>query len=107
MDKQSKNIFLKNSKGQSTIEYILLLLVVSFLGFSVLRSDRFKKFFGKDSAFFNTMAAQVQYSYRHGRLGTQSQIESDTFDYSGRHDTYKDNEKDESRFFIQLDKYPR
>lgn len=101
---QSKNFL--NSKGQSTVEYILLLLVVSVLGFSVVKSDAFKKFFGKDSVFFKTIAMQIQYSYRHGRLGTSDEINSDTFTYQKKHDTYKFNDEDKSRFFTIPEKYP-
>lgn len=106
MGEQTKNLLLRSNKGQSTVEYILLLLVVSVLGFSVLKSDQFKKFFGKDSVFFKTIALQMQYSYRHGRLGTLGEIESDPYSYGGRHDTYKMNGNEKSRFFMQSQKYP-
>lgn len=106
MGKQTKNILENNQSGQSTVEYILLMLVVTFLGFSVIKSDRFQKFFGKDSTFFKKIALQMQYSYRHGRLGSEEEIESDDTSFNGGHDTYRINGASESRFFMQTSKYP-
>ena len=107
MGLQVKNLLLKNQRGQSAVEYILLLLVVTVLGYSVIKSDAFKKFFGKDSVFFETIALQIQYSYRHGRLGTREQMESDQYTYNGKHDTYKLNDEERSRFFLPLEEYPK
>ncbi len=56
---------IKNEVGQSTVEYILLLAVVTSLFFSVFRSDTFQQFFGEDSAFFQTVAERVSMSYRY------------------------------------------
>lgn len=56
--------FIKSEKGQSAVEYILLLLVVGSLTFTVLKSRAFQDFFGEDSAVFQTLARRTGTSYR-------------------------------------------
>ena len=72
-----------NQKGQSTVEYVLLLVVVVSLAAAFMNSDTFKKFVGKDSQLIQKLARQIVYSYRHGLNGDD---ESGT-NYSGEHDT--------------------
>lgn len=95
---------LLNSKGQSTVEYILLLVVVASLAFTVFQSDAFKEFFGENSSFFATVKKRVQFTYRHGLEGEK---EEDNFSYNdGRnHFTYFNEEEGTTRFFLPLEGY--
>lgn len=80
----------------------MLFGVIMVLVFTVISSDRFKDFFGKDSAIFNALRERMMYSYRHGTFGTE-----DNTDYNNAtHDTYKMPGKNQSRFFSPLDAYP-
>lgn len=56
---------LKDQLGQSTVEYVLLLAVVSSLFFSVFKSDTFQQFFGENSSFFNAIAEKMRLDYRY------------------------------------------
>lgn len=90
-----------NQKGQSTVEYILLLVVVVSIATALMNSATFKKFVGKDSALMQKMVKQMSYSYRHGRLG-----QDDTSNYNGEHETYFDKSTGSSRFFTPRSSYP-
>ena len=59
---------MKNDKGQSTVEYILLLAVVTSLFFTVFRSEMFQKFFGENSSFFQTIAERIAMNYRYATV---------------------------------------
>lgn len=88
-------------KGQSTVEYVLLMAVVVSVALAFLNSPMVKRFVGKDSQLMQKLYIQMSYSYRHGRMG-----EVDGSDYSREHETYYDKEKGESRFFAPTSKYP-
>ena len=98
MEKQ-RNIILNNG-GQSLVEYILLLAVVVSLVFTAYKNRRFQDFFGEDSQFFNRIAREVEYSYRHGRISknrdNSDQLVHESFAIS----------IDESRFFFSRRSYP-
>ncbi len=55
-----------NNRGQSTVEYIMLFLVVMTLTMSVFKSQAFKEFFGENSSFFEAIIKKIEYSYRYG-----------------------------------------
>ena len=94
---------LKNSDGQSTIEYLLVLLVVISLGFTVFTSDAMKSLFGSESSVFAAIRARVEYSYRHALPGSV-----DNSNYSTSHDSYLNiNKAGKTRFFAPKGKYPQ
>jgi len=92
---------MKNQKGQSTIEYILLLVVVVSIAGGLMNSDAFKRFVGEDSELMQKMVRQMTYAYRHGRLG-----EVDESNYDREHETYFNKDEDRSRFFTPINVYP-
>lgn len=89
-----------NSRGQSTVEYILLLSVLISLALIVFHSDAFKKFFSEDSEFFSKLVERMEYSYRHGRLGKGNDLNFQ------KHQTYFNKDENRSRFFSPAEKYP-
>lgn len=108
---KSKSVnFLKNFKGQSLVEYVLLLAVLSSLGYSVYNGKRFKEFLAGDQGLFLTMRKGIAYSYRYGRE-YRKDIDFDEkmeFDYqSNKHDTYFNAEENSSRFFTGQEAYGR
>lgn len=107
MAKLSRTLFL-NNKGQSAVEYILLLAVISTLGFSFYNSQRFKDFMGGNAGFFEEMKKGMEYSYRYGREYRKS-VDHETamgFEYNGKeHDTYFDRVEGSSRFFAGIEPY--
>ena len=100
--------FLKNAKGQSLVEYILLLVVISSLGYSMYNTKRFKDFIGGNQGLFLTMRKGIAYSYRYGREYNRD-IDYDekmNFEYkTNQHDTYFNKEQGNSRFFTGINAY--
>ena len=93
-----------NEKGQSTIEYVLLLVVIASLAVTVFNSQAFKNIFGPESSFFTIMQNRVQFTYRHGLEG---ESDSDNFNYGDgtSHFSYFSQEENGSRFFLPLEGY--
>jgi len=89
-----------NEKGQSAVEYLLLLVVVTSLSYAVFKNPKFKEFFGQDSSFFAAMRDRMQYSYRHGLVGFE-----DNSSYTGIHDTYATGGS--TRFIAPVARYPQ
>jgi hypothetical protein len=110
MAKSEVTNFLKNSKGQSLVEYVLLLVVLSSLGYSIYNTKRFKDFIAGDQGFFLTMRKGIAYSYRYGReykndIDFEEKME---FNYqSNKHDTYFNADQNNSRFFTGTEEYGR
>jgi len=98
------NCWFLNNRGQSAVEYILLMAVLAALSLGVLRSPLFKDLLGNNSVFFKTLGSRVQFSYRHGFEG---QTESDSFNYgTATHQSYWNLDENRSRIFLNSDKYP-
>ena len=95
---------LLNNKGQSTIEYVLLLVVFVSLATTVFKSQAFQDLFGENSTFFATVKNRVQFTYRHGIEGEK---EDDNFDYGDAksHFSYFNEEDNKTRFFLPLGAY--
>lgn len=87
----------KLNKGQSSVEYILLLAVVVALAMGVFRSRQFQSFFGDDSEFFEAMKEHIEVNYRFG-MYVEDPTETPHSGYfvQGRN----------SRFFSGKDAYP-
>jgi Flp pilus assembly pilin Flp len=105
MDNKRQNLLL-NSKGQTAVEYILLLSVISVLTFSVINSKKFKDFMGPDSSFFAAIRSQVEFTYRHG-YANRAENDKTNNNYTSNHETYYNSEESKSRFFTGGDEYPR
>ncbi len=91
-----------NNKGQSAVEYILLLAVISSISYAFFNNQKFKEFFGKNSNYFTGLQQGMAYSYRYGRelKRTDNYEQAMSFNYSSpQHDTYYDNKTNKSRFF--------
>lgn len=102
MAKYRLSFILKNQSGQSAVEYILLLAVLSALTFSVLNNAAFKDFMAGNSGLFLTIRKGMEYSYRYG-LPSSPDIDLDEkrdFDLqSNKHDLYFNTKENASRFF--------
>ena len=97
-------ILSNNRRGQSLVEYIMLIAVLSVLTFSILNSAVFKEFFGEESSFFEETRKYLQFTYQHGRPKVGGKINE--ANYAGaRHATYVEGEGD-THFFIPLGATP-
>jgi hypothetical protein len=108
MAKLQNLVFLKNSQGQSVVEYILLLAVLSTLTFGLMNNKRFKGLIKGDRGLFVSLRHRMEYSYRYGReLNSDVDIEDAmSFKYqTNKHDTYYNEKENLSRFFSGQDPY--
>ena len=55
---------LKNNKGQSTVEYVLLMAVALTFMTTVWNSNAFKEFFSEDSNFFTAFSQRIRTTYQ-------------------------------------------
>lgn len=100
MAKQVCNLL--NQRGQSVVEYILLLAVITSLAFTVYSNPKFKQFFG-ERGFFEAMRGRIGFAYRYGYEGNDP---ADEFQYnSNKHKTYLNEETNLSRFFSPVEEY--
>lgn len=100
---------LKNNLGQSAVEYILLLAVISSLGYTFYNNKRFKTFLAGKDGMFASMKKGMSYSYRYGlELKAETPFEERAeFEYgTNKHDTYYNTKVNESRFFTGNVPYP-
>jgi hypothetical protein len=110
MDKFFSYKILKNKKGQSTVEYILLLAVLVSLSAVVLKNKKIKSLMAGKEGLFADMKKGMAYSYRYGR-DLDANVDYDqamSFEYSNnKHDTYFNETKGISRFFVGAEIYPK
>lgn len=100
--------FLRNSKGQSAVEYILLIAVLSSVGYSFYNNKKFKDFVGGEKGLFVELRKGMEYSYRYGRPMNEDSEEAMEFQYQSRnHDLYYNKEQGSTRFFTGLAPYGR
>jgi hypothetical protein len=105
MDKFLLDKTVANTKGQSVIEYILLLSVIAGLGSAVMNNKKFKGFLSGKDGMFLTMKKGMAYSYRYGIEYNNGMVYD--FDYSSpKHPTYMNAEAGSSHFFTNGKKYP-
>ena len=88
-------------KGQTLVEYVLILGMLALIGVSIFKSDAFKGIFGEDSLLFEKLNRKMSYEYRHGASGS---VDRSNNNYGGNHETYYINGK--TRFFIGVKPYP-
>lgn len=110
MDKFFFNKILKSNKGQSAVEYILLLAVISAIGTTFLRNKKFQDFIQGKNGLFANMKLGMAYSYRYGRTAEAGSDAALGFDYTtNQHDTYLSNSSGNagsSHFFSNTAHYP-
>lgn len=101
-NKRKVHILIRSEEGQSTVEYILLFVVVASLAITVFKSSTFQQFLGPNSSLFAAMAKRMEFSYRNGHNGLE-----DTFnDYKTTdHEAYKNKDDNRSRFFAPTSAY--
>ena len=101
MEKQRRNIL--NSKGQTMVEYVLLLSVILTLIAAVFKSDAFQNLWGPESEVFKALRERTEFTYRHGLIIEDISGDKTDNTYSGTHETYYDGQ---SRFFVPRENYP-
>ena len=104
---ENKDLFhLGNNKGQSALEYILLLAVVVSIGTTLFKSKIFTDFMGPNSVFFETLRTRYEYTYRYGAPPTGIEDPSEGNAYATKHESYFNGSVNETRFFTPVGTYP-
>jgi Flp pilus assembly pilin Flp len=96
-----------NEKGQTVVEYILLLSVAVSLVLTFYRSAAFKRLFGENGKVGGQIKSQNEFSYRHAysRNRPTADIDRNNKDI-GQHPSYADLNEGGSRFFGPKGAYP-
>ena len=98
---------LRNQKGQTVVEYILLMAVSVSLIITFINSDIYKRIFGSGGSLGTMIKEQNQFAYRH------AYVKRDTPDIprenpEGRdHPSYYNQTSGETRFFGPKLAYPQ
>ena len=95
---------LKNQKGQSSVEYVLLLVIVVVFVNTVIGSDVFKNFFGGDSAFFQGLATGISRNYRYASIVSEDETIGESPEFA--HPSFAVDGGGSSRFFVLSEEYP-
>ena len=82
--KHKKNLGL-SQRGQSIVEYVMLMAVVGTFITTLMNSNLIKDLLGPNSGFFSSMRLYNERTYQYGHYST-----TNNFSYSlgGEHDTY-------------------
>lgn len=96
---------LKSEKGQTVVEYILLMVVAFSLALTFYNSRFFKSVFGKDGKLGTKVKSQTEFAFRHGYQSTEQDIPADNKEIT-IHPTYSDTEAGSTRFFGPRKNYP-
>jgi hypothetical protein len=97
---------LKNKKGQSMLEYILLMAVMTTIGMTLFKSKVFTDFMGPNSVFFDELRSRYAFTYRYGSPPTGNEDPTEGNSYSNKHEAYFNGSTNETRFFTPVDTYP-
>ncbi len=99
---ENKKIYFHlNNRGQSTVEYILLLVVIASLVMVVFKSNAFNNMVGQ--GMWGTLAGSMEYTARYGENGSE-----DTFGANYNtptHPLYYNQNISRSRFFSPVEVY--
>ncbi len=98
----------KNEKGQTVVEYILLLSVAVSLALTVYNSQAFKRIFGEQGKLGLQIKSQNEYSYRHaGPKANPDVVDIPRDNKDGAaHPSYADLNEGKTRFFGPKTAYP-
>ncbi|EQC43592.1 hypothetical protein [Bacteriovorax sp. Seq25_V] len=85
-----------NNRGQGTVEYILLLVVLASLVNFIIKSSVMSNFIGSGNGLYDQMARSIEFSYRYGHNGSVDDFSNNYNDIELH--SYR-NENGKSRFF--------
>lgn len=96
---------MKQQKGQTLVEYILLLSVVAMIVLTFYKSKLFQKYFGNRGMIGQTIKTRTEFAYRHAYMGTEDPHPKNSRE-GATHPTY-DDPAEGSRFFGPVEPYPK
>ena len=97
---------IKNQRGQTLVEYILLLAVSASLVVTVYRSSTFQKLFGDNGSVGKLYKLESEWGYRHAFINGRSSGESSVpYKSAEQHPSYFNQVKGDTHFFGPSDPY--
>ncbi len=97
---------IKNQRGQTVVEYILLLSVAVSLVVTFYNSETFKRLFGDQGSVGVAYKSEAEWGYRHGYImGRASGSMPDTYGSAEEHPSYWNGTVNETHFFGPSDPY--
>jgi hypothetical protein len=98
-------VALNNQRGQTVVEYILLLTVGISLVYTFYRSQAYQRLFGENGSIGQAIKTESEFNYRHAYPRKATDINQ--VDYSGTsHPSYYDSTRGATRFFGPKEPYP-
>ena len=99
----NRNVHILNHRGQSTVEYILLLAVVISLIYTITNSQRFRDLLGEGGSFATTMKSEMEWNYR---FGSQGRTTTTTITFPNAfHPTYYNTARNTTHFIGPIKPY--
>lgn len=97
---------IRSERGQTLVEYILLLVVALSLTLTFYNSEAFKKLFGPQGEIGKKIKSQNEFAYRHAySIGRpEGDVPRDNRE-GGIHPSYHDVKNGGTRFFGPMDPY--
>ena len=89
-----------SNRGQSTVEYVLLMGVIFTFIVTVMNTQGYQNMFGQNSVIFRQLKNQVEFGYRHAFFAEGNQ----PVNYASTHPSFVN--QTESRFFSPAEEYP-
>jgi Flp pilus assembly pilin Flp len=97
---------MRDQRGQTLVEYILLLTVAISLVLTFFNSQLFKKYFGTGGEIGQMVKEENEFGYRHGYLKGRPPG-GEPLSYNGfDHPSYYNSQAGETRFFGPKENYP-
>ena len=99
----NRNVHILGNRGQSTVEYILLLAVVISLIVTITNMPRFKALLGEGGSFAVAMKNEMEWNYR---FASQGREPFSTITYPNAfHPSYYNSAKGSTHFIGPVDPY--
>lgn len=97
---------INNQRGQTVVEYILLLAVAMSLIVTFYRSATFQRLFGDQGELGQLYKQEAEWGYRHAHISGRKPGPSLPIESAEDHSSYYNAEKSQTRFFGPNANYP-
>lgn len=101
-----REVVVKNERGQTVVEYILLLAVAMSLVVTFYRSATFQRFFGTQGELGRLYKLDGEWGYRHASMSGRTTESNQPKASAEDHASYYNAEKSQTHFFAPTDPYP-
>jgi hypothetical protein len=95
----------KNQRGQTVVEYILLLAVAMSLIITFYRSATFQRFFGTQGELGRLYKLEAEWGYRHASMTGRATETNEPKASAEEHASYYNEDKSMTHFFGANDPY--